>query len=250
VAERPSARMSGTRLYWTLGLVGLLAVLTVAVVLVYDDDSDDGEPGGSADTTVATLPTTPDDGSLPDDVIATVLLPPIGAFGPEWIETRRDDEPEVVEALAEGECPPGPVPEGHLIRGEQQHTSGQTIVEALAITAGVVAEGVESLSLDDELIVSCLLDGLRDQLPDTSTAEVAPDAAVGPTPPGALVSHVRFVVTGADGSGGTFDFVLVRRGRLVSLGLLTGTGAVESTPVSVVAAALDAPLQAALPRVD
>jgi hypothetical protein len=56
------------------------------------------------------------------------------------------------------------------------------------------------------------------------------------------VSHIGYVVTGDAGAGGAFDFVLVQRGRLVSLGLLTGVGAAEATPLAEVVAVLDQPL--------
>jgi hypothetical protein len=208
--------------------------------------------GGGDDETATTTtrpPVTVPDEPVPDDEVATLLLPAVGALGPEWIETIHDTESTEVEPIEAGECPPGPVPAGFLVRSEHRRTEGQALVEALAVTAGVVTEGVEPISLDDEFVAGCLLDGLRDQLGAGATAELGPEAEVGAINPGALVSHVGFVVDGPEGVGGTFDFVLVQRGRLVSMGLLTNTG--ESAPTSLrsVATALDAPLQAALPAV-
>jgi hypothetical protein len=233
----------GPRAKWTLALLGVLAVMAaITLVVGSGDDGDDDAAGGTATTAAG-------DGPLADDEIVVALLPPVGALGPEWIETARADEPQRIEAVTEGDCPPGPVPEGYLVRSEQRRTQGQELVEALAVTAGVVAEGVEPPSLDDEFIAQCLLDGLEQQLAAGSTVTLAPEVAVGPSPAGAIVSHVGFVVDGAEGQGGTFDFVLVRRDRLVSLGLLTGTGAAEPTALAAVATALDRPLQAALPRV-
>jgi hypothetical protein len=236
----------GPRSRWTLILLGVLAVLaTVTLVLATGDDDDDADGGGAGPTE-----TTLGDGPLDDEQIAGALLPQVGALGPTWIETARDDRAQLVTAVVEGDCPPGPVPEGYLIRGEHRRTQGQEVVEALAVTAGIVAEGVEPPSLDDDFIAECLLTGLQQQVAGGSTVTQAPDVAVGPSPAGAIVSHVGFVVDGAAaGQGGTFDFVLVRRDRLVSLGLLTGTGVVEPTSLAAVAAALDAPLQAVLPRV-
>jgi hypothetical protein len=224
-----------------VGLLVFLAVLVVAVVATRAGQDD-------TDTTVPTTVTLPP-GPVDDEVLAAALLPAVGALGPEWIETQRDDAAVEAEPSPPGTCPAGPVPEGYLIRGEQRRTQGNDIVETLSVTAGVVAEGVEPPSLDDEFVATCLLDGLRAQLPATSTAEPGPEVALGPPPAGAVVSHVRLVVTGDDGTGGNFDFVLVRRDRLVSLGLVTGVAgaAVDPTPLPAVVAALDDPLQAALP---
>jgi hypothetical protein len=236
---RPSARPSGRRLWWTLGLLGTLVVLTVATIVVLGDDSDEADdPPASA--------TLPEEGTVPDEELTPSLLPPVSALGPDWIETQREDDATEAEPL-EGECENFPIPEGWVIRSEQQHTQGNAIVEGLSVTAGIVTEGVEPPSLDDDVVEGCLLDGLRASLSEGATAEVADDEALGPLPPGALVSQLRVVVSGEPPIGGTFAFVLVSRDRMVSLGLLTGVDPAVSTPLSAVVEALDAPLQAAQP---
>jgi hypothetical protein len=237
---RPSARPSGRRLWWSLGLLGALVVLTIATVVVLGgDDSDE------ADDPPATA-TLPEEGTVPDEELTPALLPPVSALGPDWIETQREDEATEAESL-EGECQNFPIPEGWLIRSEQQRTQASAIVEALSVTAGIVAEGVAVPSLDDEVVRGCLLDGLRASLGEGVTAEIVEGEPLGPPPAGADVSHLRIVVTGEPPVGGTFDFVLVSRDRMVSLGLLTGIDPEAATPLSAVVEALDAPLQAALP---
>jgi hypothetical protein len=233
-AERP-------KLKWAVVLLVVLAVLTgVALAAGGGDDE-------TAGSTTTRPPATVPDEPTPDDELVPALLPAVGALGSEWIETIHEDEATEAQGTAPGECPPGPVPEGYLVRSEHRRTQGQSLVEALAVTAGIVAEGVEPIDLDDEFVAGCLLDGLRDQLGDGATAEQGEDVAVGAIDPGAQVSHVQFVVDGPEGVGGTFDFVLVRRDRMVSMGLLTSPGDVEPTALRTVAEALDAPLQAALP---
>jgi hypothetical protein len=227
--------------------VVLLAVLAVVAIVVGNGSSDDDDDTG--ETTVTTLDA---DEPASDEAIAGTLLPPVSALGPNWIETSRDDEPSEATIDAGDACPSGPVPEGWLIRSEQRRLQdgGSTISETLSVTAGVVAEGAEPADLEDPVVVSCLLDGLQAQLPATSTVTAVDGPLLGPTPPGAVVSHQRFQIDGEDGTGGTFDFLLVRRSRAVSLGLLTGFDVVDPTALGAVVAALDAPLQAALPLLD
>jgi hypothetical protein len=241
--RRVTARPSGRRLWWIVGLLGTLAVLTVVTIVFYDD-SDDPPGGSSAPSTTASLP---ESGPVPDEELTPALLPAVSALGPTWIETQREDEASEAEPLPEGGCQNFPIPEGWVIRSEQQHTQQSAIVEALSITAGIVAEGVDPPSLDDEAVVGCLLDGLRASLAEGATAEVVEDVAIGPPPAGAEVSHLRIVVTGEPPIGGTFDFVLVSRDRMVSLGLLTGVDPAAATPLEAVVQALDEPLQAAQP---
>lgn len=225
-----------------------MAGLALAAVLAgggSDHGGDDGgDDAGGARPTATTAPRT-------DEEVAGTLLPPTSALGGDWIETVRDDRASEATIAPGDACPSGPIPEGWLIRGEQRRVGGGgTILETLSITAGVVAEGARPADLDDPAIVSCLLDGLQAQLPEGSTVAVVDGPALGPTPPGAVVAHQRFEVTGVDGTGGVFDFLLVRRGRAVSLGLLTGVDVPDPTPLGSVVAVLDAPLQAALPHQD
>jgi hypothetical protein len=234
LAERP-------RLRWAVIFLVVLAIMTVVAVVADDDDEQ------AADPTTTRPPATVPDEPVSDEDLAPVLLPAVGALGTEWIETIHDEEITEAEPTGEGECPPGPVPDGVLVRSEQHRTQGQELVEGLAVTAGILAEGVEPISLEDEFVAGCLLDDLQSQLGGEVTAVQAADVPIGPINPGAQVSHVRFTSEGPDGVGGTFDFVLVQRDRMVSLGLLTGTGAVEATPLDDLANALDAPLQRALP---
>lgn len=224
---------------WALLFLGVLAVLTVISVVTSNNDD------GASDTTRPRV-TIPDE-PIADEDLAPVLLPPVSALGPSWIETQRDDTAtEVTETPSDG-CPPGPIGAGWLVRSEQQRTQNSSIVEGLSVTAGVRAEGVEPISLDDERIADCLRDSLAALLAEGSEVARGEEIVVGPIDPGAVVSHVRFTVTGDADRGGTFDFVLVQRDRLVSMGLLTGRADSAPTPLSAVAQALDAPLQAALP---
>ena len=234
------------RQVWSLALLGVLAVLAVVTVVVLGDDD---ETTDDAATSTTAGPVAPDDDTVPDQELAAALLPAVSALGPDWIETQRDDTATAAEPTNVAGCPAGPVPEGFLVRGEQHHTRNQQIVESLAITAGILRPGVEPISLEDDAIAACLLDGLRSQLGEGATAEEAADVTLGAPPAGAQVSHVRYVVTGSD-IGGRFDFVLVRRDRMVSLGLLTGTDPAVATELSAVVRALDAPLQAAVDRLE
>ena len=234
--------LTGRRLVLTiLGLV-VLAGLAIAAIIIGSDDDDDPTDGGGTSTTVA--------GPVSDEDVAATLLPATSALGPDWIETTRDDDASPATIEPGDACPSGPVPEGFLIRSEQQRLRGGSIIETLSVTAGVVAEGATPADLDDPLVVGCLLDGLQAQLPATSTVEVSEGPVLDPPPAGAAVSHQRYVVTGADGRGGTFDFVLVRRGRVVSLGLLSGFDADAATPLADVVGALDQPLRPAAARLD
>jgi hypothetical protein len=237
-----SSRPASRRWIWSLALLGILAVLTVLTIAVSgDDETAEGEAPTS--TTATTRP----DGPVSDEELTPFLLPPVGALGPEWIETQREDEATEAEALPEEGCANFPIPEGYVIRGEHQRTQGAEIVEGLSVTAGIVAEGVEAPSLDDELVVGCLVDTLRASLAEGATADVSEGVTVGAPPPGAIVSHLRIEITGEPPVGGTLDFVLVQRDRLVSLGLLQGVDPEIATPLGDVVEALDAPLQAALP---
>jgi hypothetical protein len=234
--------LTGRRLLLTIaGLVVLAALAVVAVVIGDDDD----EPDGASATSATTLPE-----AASDEEVAGTLLPAVSALGDDWIETLRDDEPTEATIEAGDACPSGPVPEGFLIRSEQRRLQGDSIVETLSVTAGVVAEGATPADLEDPLVVGCLLDGLQAELPPTSTVAAVEGPELPAPPDGATVSHQRYEVTGAAGAGGTFDFVLVRRGRVVSLGLLSGFGAEASTDLADVVAVLDAPLRPASQRLD
>ena len=130
-----------------------------------------------------------------------------------------------------------------MIRSEQHHTQGQALVEALSVTAGIVAEGVEPISLDDEAVVDCLLDGLRASLAEGATAEVVEDVAIGPSPRGAEVSHLRIVGRPVPIGAGTFDFVLVSRDRRGEPGPARhGVDPAAATPLEAVVQALDEPV--------
>lgn len=235
--------MTGRRLVLTIAGLVVLAALAVVAVIAGSDDDGDGDVTGSTTVTTAAGPAS-------DEDVAGTLLPPVSALGPDWIETRRDDEPSEATIAAGDACPSGPIPEGFLIRSEQRRLRGEEIAETLSVTAGVVAEGATPADLEDPVVVSCLRDGLLAQLPGTSAVEVVDGPALGPLPPGAIVSHQRFEVTGAEGRGGTFDFVLVRRGRAVSLGLLAGLDPEVATPLGLVVEVLDGPLDAAVGRLD
>ncbi len=234
--------MSGKRLYLTIAGLVVLAVLALLTVLVSDDDDEASDSNTS--TTVARPPA----GPLPDDRLAATLLPPVSALGTDWIETQREDAATAVEPQPAGASPAGPIAEGFLIRGEQRRTAGAELVETLSITAGVLAEGTDAPSLDDQAVVDCLQAGLQDQVPEGSTVTVSADDDLGPVPEGAEVSHVGYRVSGDAGAGGAFEFVLVQRGRLISLGLLTGVGAGADTALAEVVAVLDQPLAAAEAR--
>jgi hypothetical protein len=233
------------RFYWAVGFLVVLAVLAVVAIVVGDDDDEDAAT--PATTTSTTLhPVAPT-----DEEIASTLLPAVSALGSDWVETQRDDVATPVEPTAAGPCPAGPIPEGYLTRSEQQRVRGGAVMETLSVTAGVVPEGAAGFDLDDEAVIACLRDGLQESVPDTSTVTVADDIAIGPLDPGAEVTHQRLEVSGSEpGVGGTFDFVLVRRGRLVSLGLLTGFDAEQATDLTAVATVLDDPLQSAAAQID
>jgi hypothetical protein len=234
-------RPSGGRLI--VVVVGLVVMAVLAVFAVVSSDDDDGTSGGAATSTTAA------DGPASDEVVAGSLLPPIGALGPEWVESARDDEPSEATGQPDDPCAVGPIPEGFLIRSEQRRLVDGATVETLSVTAGVVAEDVEPASLADPVVVDCLRLGLEGALPDGSSVAVL-DGAAPAAPDGATVGAVRFGVTTAGGEpAGRFEFVQVQRGRAVSLGLLTGVqGVAPSATLDDVATALDGPLAAGAER--
>jgi hypothetical protein len=227
-----------------VAIVVLLALLVIGAIVAVATGGDDGpveEP--ATDTTTATLPT----GPVSDELVATALLPTVGALGPDWVETARDDEPVTAEQDPADPCAVGPIPDGVLIRAEQRRLQGGEVQETLSITAGVLAEGASPPDLTEVAVLDCLRSGLEAAVAEGGT--VSDVAGAPPAPPaGAELTVARFAVTTDAGPGGTFDFVLLRRGRGVVLGLLPGVPGVEATPLGEVVDALDVRLDAAAGR--
>lgn len=236
--------MSGRRGVVTVVLLAILAIGAVVALATGGDDEDAGDSTTTTSPASTTLPT----GPASDEEVAASLLPPIGALGSDWVETAREDEPSTAEQDPDDPCAVGPIPEGFLIRGEQRRLVDGNTAETLSVTAGVVAEGAEPADLDDPLVRDCLLAGLQAAVPEGATVALT-DGPTPAAPAGAEVAAARFVVTGDDGQpGGRFEFVLVQRGRAVSLGLLTGLQADATTTLDDVVVALDGPLAAGADR--
>lgn len=227
-----------------VAVVVLLAILLVgAIVAVATSSDDDPVDEPATDATAATLPP----GPASDEQVAAALLPAVGALGPDWVETARDDEPVTAEQDPADPCAVGPIPEGVLIRAEQRRLDAGEVQETLSITAGVLTEGATPPDLTDVAVLDCLRSGLEAAVAEGGTVADVPGGQP-PPPAGAELTTARFAVSTSAGPGGTFDFVLLRRGRAVVLGLLTGLPGTEATPLAEVVAALDAPLDDAAAR--
>lgn len=239
----PGPLPSGRRLLAVI--VGLVALAVMAVVAVAAGGGDGTEVGDGPSTTSSATVT---GGTAPDAVVARLLLPSLASLGAGWVEQSREPEPVPAEADPGDPCPQGPVPEGLIVRAELHHLGEEAIVEQLSITAGVVAHGVPVPRLDDPTVVGCLQDGLAASVPEGNEVVVADQPDLG-APGGAVVTGVRYRVERAGGGpAGTFDFVLVQRGRAVVLGLLAGFDAEEATGLRDLVAVLDGPLSVAAPR--
>jgi hypothetical protein len=215
-----------------VGMAVLVVLAVVAVVVVGDDTDDDGGGGTGGD-----------DRRSSDEVVTAGLLPQAEAFGAGWVEDSRDEGATAAEPVTGDPCPNGPVPDGFLIRAAFAHLADQSIVEQLSITAGVVDPAAESRipSLADPEVRSCLATQLGELVP--GAVGVEPSEVVAPAAPeGAEVSVLRLEVAGESGVTSTFDWVLVRRGRVVALALLTGIDAARATSIDDVVAVLDARL--------
>lgn len=245
----PSRRIpSGNRLIAVVVGLVLLAVLAVVAVVIGGDE--DGTTTGDASGTTAgptsSTATTPAGVASSDAELAVRLLPAIGALGADWVDTSRDDAASEVTAATDDPCSVGPIPAGVLVRNEQRRLVDGDVAETLSVTAGVLAAGAVPADLASAEVRACLLAGLEQAVqPGATVALVEPDRALA-APAGASVGLARFAITTPDGTaGGLFDFVLVQRGRGVSLGLLGGLPGADPTPLDDVAVALDAPLRAA-----
>jgi hypothetical protein len=237
--ERVSARPTGTRLVVVVVGLIVLAVLAVIAVVAGGDDGDN-EPSAAATSTTSA------GGALTDEDLAVRLLPPIGALGSEWVDAGRDDHATEVTEVPDDPCAVGPVPAGVLARDEQRRVIGGAVSDTLSVTVGVLADGAVPADLASEEVRTCLLTGLQGAVEEGATVALVEDGPALVVAPGGEVAVARFAVTKADGTpGGTFDFVLVHRGRGVSLGLIGGLAGNPAISLQDVATALDQPLLAA-----